>query len=366
MPAAGRAARRIGADRPVMLRVGVVGVGFGRAVHVPAFRADERCRVVGIGAATAGRAREAATALGIERAFDDWQELVASPDLDVVAIAVPPAVQPAVAEAAARAGKHIFCEKPAGAAVPQVERMVAAVAAARVTHGIDFFFPELDAWRKAKAVVEDGTLGRLHHATLSWHVETFAHRARRDSWKLRHEMGGGTLNNFASHSLHYLEWLFGGIRRLAARLTPTGGAGDARVDAWLEFQSGLPVSLSIAADAFLGSGHRLEVYGEDGALVLANPGPDYAEGFTLSLGTRGAPALAPVATGAPATGGDGRIAAVRSVARRFVDGIASGTAMTPNLHDGLRVQVLMAALREADGTGAWATPPPRRDHADHG
>ena len=94
-----------------MLRVGVAA-SLRRAVHVPAFRADERCRVVGIGAATAGRAREAATALGIERAFDDWQELVASPDLDVVAIAVPPAVQPAVAEAAARAGKHIFCEKP--------------------------------------------------------------------------------------------------------------------------------------------------------------------------------------------------------------------------------------------------------------
>src|SRR6185295_14560779 len=144
-----------------MLRVGVVGVGFGRQVHVPAFRADERCRVVAIGAASAGRAREAATALGVERAFGDWRELVTSPDLDVVTVAVPPGVQPAVAEAAARAGKHIFCEKPAGATTPQVERMVAAAVDARVTHGIDFFFPELDAWRKAKAALEDRTLGRL-------------------------------------------------------------------------------------------------------------------------------------------------------------------------------------------------------------
>jgi predicted dehydrogenase len=149
----------MGTDGPVMLRVGVVGVGFGREVHVPAFRADERCRVVAIGAASAGRAREAAAALGVEQAFGDWQDLVTSPDLDVVTIAVPPAVQPAVAEAAARAGKHIFCEKPAGATIPPVERMVAAAVASRVAHGIDFFFPELDAWRKAKAAVEDGTLG---------------------------------------------------------------------------------------------------------------------------------------------------------------------------------------------------------------
>jgi predicted dehydrogenase len=350
----------------VTLRVGVVGVGFGREVHVPAFRADERCRVVAIGAASAGRAREAAAALGVERAFGDWKDMVTSPDLDVVTVAVPPAVQPTVAEAAARAGKHVFCEKPAGVTIPPVERMVAAAVAARVAHGIDFFFPELDAWRKAKAAVEDGTLGRLRHATLIWHVETFAHRARRDSWKVRHDLGGGTLNNFACHSLHYLEWLFGGIRRLAARLTPAGGAGDARVDAWLEFESRLPVSVSIAADAFLGTGHRLEVYGEDGTLVLANTSPDYAQGFILSVGTRGAPVLAPVATGFPAADRDGRIAAVRSVARRFIDGIASGATTTPNLHDGLRVQVLMAALREADGTGTWTTPPPRRERGDLG
>ncbi len=349
-----------------MLRVGVVGVGFGRQVHVPAFRADERCRVVAIGAASAGRAREAATALGVERAFGDWRELVTSPDLDVVTVAVPPGVQPAVAEAAARAGKHIFCEKPAGATTSQVERMVAAAVDARVTHGIDFFFPELDAWRKAKAALEDRTLGRLRHATLVWHVETFAHRARSDSWKLRPDLGGGTLNNFACHSLHHLEWLFGGVRRVAARLTPAGGVGDSRVDAWLEFESDLPVSMAIAADAFLGAGHRLEVYGDEGALVLANPGPDYAQGFTLSLGTRGSPTLASIATGPAGPDRDGRIAAVQSVARRFIDGIASGVAMTPSLHDGLRVQVLMAALREADGTGTWATPPPRRDRADRG
>jgi predicted dehydrogenase len=138
------------------------------------------------------------------------------------------------------------------------------------------------------------------------------------------------------------------------------------VDAWLEFESHLPVSVSIAADAFLGTGHRLEVYGEDGTLVLANASPDYAQGFILSLGTRGTPALAPVATGSPVADGDGRIAAVQSVARRFIDGITSGATTTPNLHDGLRVQVLMAALREADGTGTWTTPPPRRERGDLG
>src|SRR4029077_16925494 len=97
----------------------------------------------------------------------------------------------------------------------------------------------------------------------------------------------GTLNQFVSHSFFYLEWLLGPVARIAAHLTPRDAAGDARADLWLELASGCPVSVSVAADAFLGSGHRLEIYGEQGALLLENRTADYVNGFTLSLGTRG-------------------------------------------------------------------------------
>src|SRR3954447_3713056 len=96
------------------VRVGIVGTGFGRQVHLPAFRAHPNCEVVAVCASRLERAQDAAARHGIERAFGDWRELVAA-DLEAIALAVPPAVQFEIALAAVRAGKAIFCEKPLAA-----------------------------------------------------------------------------------------------------------------------------------------------------------------------------------------------------------------------------------------------------------
>jgi predicted dehydrogenase len=263
---------------------------------------------------------------------------------------------PIVLEAAA-AGKHVFCEKPVAPSAEEALRMLRAVEGAGVVHAVDFLFPELAAWRQARQVVRQGTLGALRQVALSWRVETYAVRTRSAGWKLRTDQGGGTLNNFVSHSLYNLEWLLGPIERVAARLSPREGPGDARVDAWLELAGGVPGTLSVAADAFLGSGHRLEVYGDEGTLVLENRMRDHASGFVLSMGTRAHPVLEPVEVEAEGSRGaateDGRVAAAGAIAGRFLDAIAGGAAVTPGLREGLRVQELIAALRRADEARTW-------------
>jgi hypothetical protein len=342
------------------IRVGIVGIGYGQHVHAPAFRADGRCEVVSVAASRPDRAREVADRLGISRASGDWRELVDDPGIDALTVAVPPALQAAIVTAAAAAGKHVFCEKPVAASVDEARAMLGAVERAGVAHAVDFLFPEIPAWKAAREVIRGGELGPLRSVALTWRVETFAYRMNRDSWKLRREDGGGTLNNFASHSLHDLEWLFGPIERVAARLGPPGAAGDARVDAWLDFAGGVPGSLSVAADAFLGSGHRLEVYGSRGTLVLENRTADHVSGFTLAVGTRDGGALAPVPVGEPeGPAGDGRVAATSAIVRRFVDAITTGRPASPGLEEGVRVQELIEAVREADRAGGRrAVPPP--------
>jgi len=334
------------------LRIGIVGAGFGQRVHVPAFRSDSRCEVAAICSRTLEGATRAARELEIPYAYGKVSEMLAGGQVDAVSIAVPPAAQPELVVAAAEAGKNVFCEKPLAVDESQATAALAAVERARVVHAINFIFPEIGAWREARSILEKGTLGKLRHAALSWRVETYAYAMGRDSWKTRSAEGGGTLANFASHSFYYLEWLLGPVARIAARLTPPGGSGDARTDAWLEMASGCPVSISVAADAFLGAGHRLEIYGDSGSLVLENRTVDYVNGFTLSTGTRESGAL----SDRPADvfpHADGRIGATAAIARRFVDAILSGTQMRPNLADGVRVQRLMAAARAADTTGAW-------------
>ena len=334
------------------LRIGVIGVGFGRRVHVPAFQADARCRLVAICARTREHAVRVAEQLDVPHAYGDAREILGSGEVDAVSIAVPPVLQPELVIAAAEAGKHVFCEKPLAADTSAAQRALTAVRKSGVVHAMDFVFPEIPAWRQARSVLAEGRLGALRHVAVSWRIETYSVAHGLDSWKLRSAEGGGTLSNFVSHSLHYLEWLLGPVTRLAARLTPRDAAHDARVDAWLELASGYPVTLSVATDAFLGSGHRLEIYGEQGTLMLENRSADHASGFVLSVGTR--------ATGTfstrppePFPYPDGRIGAAGAIVRRFVDAVLSGTPVEPNLTHGLRVQHLMAAARAADRSGAW-------------
>ncbi|MGA7500562.1 MAG: Gfo/Idh/MocA family oxidoreductase [Isosphaeraceae bacterium] len=336
------------------ISIGLIGIGYGQHVHIPAFRSDGRCCIVGICASTADRAREVAARHAIPRAFGDWRELLADPLIDAVSIAVPPALQAPIVLSAAAAGKHVFCEKPVAPCVDQARKMLRAVEDACVVHAVDFIFPEIPAWQRARQILCSGELGSLRHVALSWRVETYSYRANRDSWKLHREEGGGALNNFASHSLYYLEWLFGPIERVAGRLAPKGAVGDARVDAWVDFAEGVPGSLSVAADAFLGSGHRLEVYGEQGTLVLENRSADHASGFVLAVGTRARGSLTPkLAEGPGDQGNDGRVAATAAIVRRFLDAITLGRRVTPSLTDGLRVQELIGAVRAADSGGCW-------------
>jgi predicted dehydrogenase len=326
------------------ISLGIVGAGFGQQVQVPAFRLSPQCEVVAICASRRERAEQAARTLGIPQATDDWRDLVTAPDIQALALAVPPSLQAEIALAAARAGKHLFCEKPLALNAGQAREILAAARHSEIVHAMDFIYPELASWRKAR---------ELRHVALTWRVENYTYRNRVQSWRTASASGGGTLNNFASHTFYYLEWLFGPIARLCARFGPPRAEVEARVDAWLEFAGGFTGTIAVAADAFLGSGHRLEVYGEDFTLVLENSGADYARGFQVLIGTRAAPQLAPVATEDDAAQADGRVFPVSRIAGRFLQAIPARAAVRPNIEDGLRVQQLLDAVQLAQQSGSW-------------
>ncbi len=324
--------------------MGVVGIGFGQAVHVPAFRSDPRCEVVAISASTSARAAQIAGRLGIAAAYADWRDLVASPRVDLVSVAVPPAVQPDVVIAAAAARKPVFCEKPLAVDVASAERMLTAVRESGVKHAIDLEFAELPVWRTVKQMIDDGAIGRARSCTMTWHVRTRSRPA--DSWKQRPDAGGGALAGFASHLLYLLEWCLGRAARVAAKLDAEGGR--ARVEAALELESECRAAISIATDATTPTGLRAELSGDRATLLVRNTTGDHVHGHTLQirygLGELEAVRCADV----PAVVGDARIAAVAPLVSRFIDAIRGGEAMHPDLVDGVRVQRLLDALVVSD------------------
>lgn len=337
------------------VRVGVVGLGFGQQVHVPAFRTHPGCAVVALCGTRLDRARDVAARLGVPTAYGSWQELLAQ-SLDAVAIAAPPAVQYEIARAALAAGIAVFAEKPLAATVAQAEELAAAARRAGVAHVVDFQFLEVTAWRKARDLLAAGAIGMLRHVSVVWHVETYANRTGLVSWKTASEAGGGTLASFVSHVFYNLEQMAGPVAAVRVCLARTPGdsrSGDALVSATLELASGAVATLSVSGNAPLGSGHRLEFYGDEGALVLANPTADYLRGFRLQQGRRRSGRLEDVDTTDPEEQGaeDGRIVPVARLVGRFLDAVQTGRLSRPDFADGLRVQVLLDAARRAHDEG---------------
>jgi predicted dehydrogenase len=342
-----------------IIRVGIVGLRFGAKVHGPAFGRVEDCRVVAVAGREHGDIAVAESLVPGTTGFAGWRQMLDGVDLDAIAIAVPPVAQAAIATEAATRGIAVFCEKPAAVDVSGAEAMLHAVTTNRVTHAINFLFPEIPAWIAAKQAVDEmASVHPLRHAALTWRIETYAHRhSLKDSWKRSAHNGGGALNGFVAHSVYYLEWLFGPIGRVLAKLSPADEIDDSRVDAWIEFRSGMSASLSVAIDCPFGTGHRLEVYGHDGVVILDNPSADYASGFQLTRRSRSqSPDSAPLDMNV-AVSVDGRIQATSKIAGRFVLHLRSGGLPTPNLSHGLRVQRLMDVFRNSHRSQSWMDAP---------
>jgi len=198
--------------------VGIIGFGFmGRThsyghVNMPLYYDPPPCRTRLVGVATSRRetAEAARQALGFEFATDDWQELIARADVDLIHVCTPNKFHKEQVLAALAAGRHVYCDKPLCMDRAEAAEIAAALPSARVTHQMALhnrFFP---ATLRAKQLVEEGFLGEL----LSFRG-AYLHAGSADPkaplrWKLDAALsGGGVLLDLGSHSLDLVQHLVG-------------------------------------------------------------------------------------------------------------------------------------------------------------
>ena len=338
----------------MVIRLGIIGCNYGRTVQLPAFRADPRCRIVALAGSDAARTAELAGSVNVDKAFGGWRELVEDDQVQAVAIATMPSLQAQIALRALELGKAVFAEKPLASTLDDAAAMLRQAKQSRLPTMVDFNFHQIMSWQRAKALLDDGAIGALRHVAVHWHVENRAIQLHLRNWKTMNDSGGGVLGNFVSHCFHYLEWFCGPITRLNAKLTGLPGDPDLQTTAAIaaDFESGSLGSLSVSCASYLGSGHRVEFYGEDGTLVLHNSGADYMRGFELHYAKRPAP-LVRVAVHDPvdAQYPDGRIAPVSRLAAKFLDAVEGGVLTQPSFAEGYRVQRLIEAAQRSHRTG---------------
>jgi predicted dehydrogenase len=218
-----------------VLRVGVVGAGFGGTVHAPAYALHPRFEVVAI--ASPGSAERVARERKIPHAFRSVDEMLAGVDLDVVSVASPPFDHHRSALAALAAGKHVLCEKPLALSVAEAEEMVAAAKRAGTVAAIAFEFRYVPAVIALKELIDNRHLGALREievARLSGELlERNTGRAR--GWWFSRASGGGVANAFMPHYFDLANHLAGRAPRATTGLLRT--ANPRRSDAQGTFES---------------------------------------------------------------------------------------------------------------------------------
>jgi predicted dehydrogenase len=200
------------------LRVGIAGAGFIGAVHARSARLAG-ARIAGVSASSPSRSEEAARALGAERPFATSEELVSSPDVDVVHICTPNHLHLPLAEAALAAGKHVICEKPLATDLAGARRLVEAAASAGTAAAVPFVYRYYPTVREARDRVRSGATGpvRLVHGT---YLQDWLTDPEDDNWRVDSALGGASraFADIGSHWCDLAEFITGQrIARLSAR-----------------------------------------------------------------------------------------------------------------------------------------------------
>jgi predicted dehydrogenase len=206
--------------------VGVVGAGWMGRVHASSYhRVREHypdlpgvARLVMVADESEQRAQEAVATFGFEEATPDWRAVVEHPDVDAVSITAPNHLHRDVAVAAARAGKHIRIEKPAGRDPSETAEIAAAVEQAGVRSVVGFNYRHAPAVQHARRLIESGALGVIDHFRSQWIAAYAANPRGALTWRFRRDEAGlGILGDLGSHAVDLAQFLLGPISQVTAR-----------------------------------------------------------------------------------------------------------------------------------------------------
>lgn len=202
---------------PTNVGAGFVGGGFMATVHSRAAR-TARARLVGLASSSAARSRESADLLGVERAYDNLDQLLADDSVEIVHICTPNALHAEQALAVVGAGKHVICEKPLATTSVDARALVDAAADAGVVATVPFVYRFHPMVREARARFRHGEPGRLLSIQGSY-LQDWLLESSDDNWRVDAGAGGASraFADIGSHLVDLVEFVTGDrIARVAA------------------------------------------------------------------------------------------------------------------------------------------------------
>jgi 1,5-anhydro-D-fructose reductase (1,5-anhydro-D-mannitol-forming) len=317
-------------------------IGTGRIAEeriLPAINAFAGNELAAVVSRDRERADRFARQFAARRAYTRYEDMLQDPSVTVVAIHTPNALHAEQAIAAARAGKHVFCDKPMATSVADAERIVSECERAGVKLGINFHNRFMPCFVDCKAIIERGEIGEVKLATIEASPGARVEE-RLGTWRLDPALAGlGTTMSIGVHIYDILRYLLGSeVETVSALFDSARGVMEHVNLTTLRFGNGVMAQVGI---------HERTPFPHNDLVIYGSRGRITGRGVTRSR----ASGEIEVYTGA----GEPRrktypvINAHEACVVAFSEAIAAGRAPSPSGIDGLRSVELTVAMAQS----AW-------------
>jgi predicted dehydrogenase len=292
------------------IRLGLIGASvtgtWSARSHLPAAQTSSDMELTAVCTTRVDSAEAARRAWGARLAFDDYRKMIASPEIDAIAVVVRVPSHYPPTKAALEAGKHVYCEWPLGRTTAEAVELAALAKTNGLVTAVGLQARVNPAVMYMKEQVEAGFVGEVMAVHVSLMREGVLSRPSHRTWQRDAELGANTLTIANGHTVDAMRFVSGDFNRLSAVVATQAKQWlDTGTNTWLDVTSpdnvlisgqlanSAVASVHIGAIPFGGSGYRMEIYGRDGTLVAT--GEDSPQLSSVSLhGAKGGNTLAPL------------------------------------------------------------------------
>ena len=177
-----------------MFRFGILSTAkIGWEHFIPAVNQADNCVLAGIASRDLKKAKKFAEKYGAPLAFGSYEEMLASPDIDGVYIPLPTSQHVEWSLKAAKAGKHVLCEKPIALKAAEIRKLIAARDKHNVIISEAFMVTYHPQWHKVRELIASGAIGQLRQVDAAFTYYNVDPRNMRN----RPELGGGVIPDIA-------------------------------------------------------------------------------------------------------------------------------------------------------------------------
>ena len=354
------------------IRLGIIGAnlhrGWAMRSHLPAVVASPEFELTAVCTTRMESAEESRQAFGARLAFDDYNVMLAHPEIDavVVSLRVPNHYEPTTA--ALNAGKHIYTEWPLGRTTAEAQEMADLARAKGVINMVGLQSRANPAMLYLKDLVAAGYVGEVMSCHVSRISEGAMERQSDRTWQRDRELGANTLTISCGHTIDALRFVVGDFSHVATVVsTQADQWHETDTDRMVDVTSpdnilvsgrlagGGVASVHIASNPWAGSGYRMEIYGREGTLVASSDESSNHDGVRIQ-GVQGGNRLEDLTIPAQYTyvlEGMPRGAPynVGQMYYQFGRGIREGDGCQPDFDEAVRLHHFIDRIQEASERG---------------